>query len=478
MQSELMTWSKTDKRWHKGYKGKRFAVSPKQLGTDATKEASRSRANDWWTQKQKEIDDALGVAKKHPVYLIDHYERAIEQWRLFAKWHHRYGEADKADQADTMVDFLKERLNDDTPPYPLPPEQQKPVDFMYAITEADGKRDYEDPTIWHERFKQIKREEQAETSPPKENTLRAHIDDYLNTRRELAEAKGKYATYESEHYHLIKFRKWVEPLAGIETLNETLWEKFCLYLMKQVRKSVVSPATAKGTRAVVRAFIHNRYDHRYIDRPRNLDNRNLSILVPLKEVETFTLDEVKQLLAKATDRKQLYLLLMLNCGMYPVDVASIRQSEVDWEAGRITRKRTKTENASENVPKVDYLLWRTTFGLLKQHRSKDKTWALLNTNGTPLWKYVDKNGKFCKVSNVATAFYQLLKQLPDLEHKPLKALRKTSSTMLAQNPLYERYAQYFLGQAPTSIADRHYIQPSKEQFDAAIKWLGGQYGIE
>jgi hypothetical protein len=87
MQSELMTWSKTDKRWHKGYRGKRYAVSPKQLGTETTKEASRSRANDWWTKKQKEIDDALGVANKHPTYLIDHYERAIEQWRLFAKWH-------------------------------------------------------------------------------------------------------------------------------------------------------------------------------------------------------------------------------------------------------------------------------------------------------------------------------------------------------------------------------------------------------
>jgi hypothetical protein len=38
---ELMTWNGKDRRWHKGYLGKRYAVSPKQLKTAATKEASR-----------------------------------------------------------------------------------------------------------------------------------------------------------------------------------------------------------------------------------------------------------------------------------------------------------------------------------------------------------------------------------------------------------------------------------------------------
>ena len=62
----MMTWSKADKRWHKGYRGRRYAVSPKQLDRPATKEQSRTAANDWWTAKQKEIDEALGKAKQHP----------------------------------------------------------------------------------------------------------------------------------------------------------------------------------------------------------------------------------------------------------------------------------------------------------------------------------------------------------------------------------------------------------------------------
>jgi hypothetical protein len=61
---------------------------------------------------------------------------------------------------------------------------------------------------------------------------------------------------------------------------------------------------------------------------------------------------------------------------------------------------------------------------------------------------------------------------------PLKSLRKTPATMLENHAEFGRYAEYFLGEAPHSIASRHYIQPSREQFDNAIRWLGRQFGIE
>ena len=78
--------------------------------------------------------------------------------------------------------------------------------------------------------------------------------------------------------------------------------------------------------------------------------------VPLKTPVLFTLAELKTLLDAATDHQRLYVLLALNCGMYPSDIAKLKQSEVDWKAGRIMRKRTKTRDRSENVPRVDYLL--------------------------------------------------------------------------------------------------------------------------
>ena len=58
--------------------------------------------------------------------------------------------------------------------------------------------------------------------------------------------------------------------------------------------------------------------------------------------------------------------------------------------------------------------------------------------------------------------------------KPLKLLRKTAATKLGQNPTYGRFAQYFLGHAPTTMADKHYVAPSQDQFDEAVAWLGTQ----
>jgi integrase len=97
----------------------------------------------------------------------------------------------------------------------------------------------------------------------------------------------------------------------------------------------IAPATAQGVQIVARAFIRNRWERRFIELPRNLTARNLSAQVPLQEVEILTIPEVQQLMGAASERKRLYLLLMLNCGMYPVDIATLHPSEVDWRAGRI-----------------------------------------------------------------------------------------------------------------------------------------------
>ncbi|NTV80798.1 MAG: hypothetical protein HGA24_05170, partial [Candidatus Aminicenantes bacterium] len=59
---------------------------------------------------------------------------------------------------------------------------------------------------------------------------------------------------------------------------------------------------------------------------------------------------------------------MLNCGMTQKDVSDLLVSEVDWDEGRIIRKRSKTADV-ENVPVVNYLLWPETIRLLRQERA-------------------------------------------------------------------------------------------------------------
>ena len=43
---------------------------------------------------------------------------------------------------------------------------------------------------------------------------------------------------------------------------------------------------------------------------------------------------------------------MANTGMTQTDVSDLHPSEVDWERGRVTRKRSKTEDRA-SVPTVE-----------------------------------------------------------------------------------------------------------------------------
>ena len=123
---ELMYWNHTQKRWFKKYRGKMYAVSPRTLECDPTKEGSRQAANEWWTRKQAEIDEALGKAKRHPANLVQCYQEAIENHRLFAKWHRKYGHQQVAEHSEKMMEWLKEALASENPPFPLTTSQADP----------------------------------------------------------------------------------------------------------------------------------------------------------------------------------------------------------------------------------------------------------------------------------------------------------------------------------------------------------------
>ena len=73
------------------------------------------------------------------------------------------------------------------------------------------------------------------------------------------------------------------------------------------------------------------------------------------------------------------------------------------------------------------------------------------------------------VDNIRIAFSKLSPTLP------FKHLRKLSSTLLGSHSEHGRYAQYFLGHAATSVADRFYVRPSVEAFERSLAWLREQY---
>ncbi len=98
----------------------------------------------------------------------------------------------------------------------------------------------------------------------------------------------------------------------------------------------------------------------------------------MKKIKTFEPNELWALYSECVTkapRTALYLLLMANCGMYQNDISELGEDEVDFEAGTITRPRSKTPNG----PVVKYKLWPETLVLLKKFRHKDE--KVLNERG-------------------------------------------------------------------------------------------------
>ena len=101
--------------------------------------------------------------------------------------------------------------------------------------------------------------------------------------------------------------------------------------------------------------------------PRVLDSQSKALAIQelRNKPVVFSNEELATLFRAAKPRMKLYMLLMLNCGMTQKDVSDLNVLEVDWEEGRIIRKRSKTRG-NGNVPEVDYRLWPETWDLLQQ----------------------------------------------------------------------------------------------------------------
>jgi integrase len=469
---ELMTWSKSQKRWLKKYRGRMYSVSPRQLETPRSRQSSRQAANEWWLRKRTQID--AQALPEHPEHLVNYYDHAIENHSRFAQWHRLFGNAKVAEKSERHAESLQQALKTLHPPFPLGRWEEDPL--------WEAWRDETGFAMWQERFRQLHRAERQEHIAP-ENTVRAHIDDHLNDRK-AAQRQGKIrsGTYQTYFHRLNVFKDWVEPGAPLEDLNEQLLRKYYHYLVGQVAGDEMSASYASACLGVAKKFIRSRWELRLIELPRNLGSRDLVISVDLQEPEIFDPEEMRRLLDAASDRMRLFILLALNCGMYSVDIGSLRPEEVDWNVGRIARKRTKTKGRSKKVPTVNYRLWNETFRLLRGHRSDSSELVLTNEDGGPLWWEGEsaRTGKYTRNDNVKTLFFRLWEELevPQEERKPFKTWRKTGSTKLEEHDVYGRYTEYYLGEAPSSITRKHYVVPSGEQFDKALRWLGRQFGFE
>ncbi len=431
-------WDKNSRRWYKRYK-KRLYWFPAKKGE--SKEASYKRCWQDWLAKKEAIDSAQAspqIARLREI--LAEAEAAKEQFQTMEE------NGIISEHARQSVEWEIQRIRKEIAAGGVP--QSQPT-FAWQV--------------------------QTTEAPDVETSIGGNVEQFLLQKRGEAErgeiSIGRYDTLRRCAEH---FRDWAGKKTDITTLNGATLIGYHAEIQTRVSKKEFSTAYAKDYWAICKQFFRWLYQQEKIDSlPRNFDDKSLKIRVGAKAVETFTMKEVRTLLANSSEITKLYWLLMLNCGMTQVDISNLRHDQVDWRKKRIRRKRSKTEDW-ENVPVTDCPLWPETYKLLAKFRSDHPERVLVNEKGKALKReWLREDGKMTKVDNIRTACVRVFVKLK-ADKKPLKLIRNTSASLLDAE--YGRQiSQHFLGHSPRSIAEKHYIAPDQGKFDNAITWLGEQF---
>jgi len=305
------------------------------------------------------------------------------------------------------------------------------------------------------------------------STLDSAIQQFINHKRaEVEQGMLSAARLSTLHNAMKAFGEWAS-FADVKKMAGNVLVEWRDELFTRITAGDWRAATAKTYIDVAKQFTRWLYERDYIDTlPRCLTGKSLAMPSPTpNKIVVMTDREVGKLLLGSTEPMRLYLLLMLNCGFYQGDIADLRQNEVDWRKRTITRRRSKTRK-HKSPPTVTYPLWPLTYKLLKKYRQPTGELVLRNQNGLPLVRRTNKGGTDSKTDNIAKMYERLARRLKI--SKPLKSFRKTGADKLQQHETYRTLVPLYLGHAPHTVADRHYVRPPQELFNEAITWLAGQ----
>jgi len=484
----LMSWIGSQARWMKMHRRERYAVSCRQLGTERTKEASTKAANEWWTAKLAEIESRPPEPHPHQATLD-----LLKKRQTWAVTHCHIDEANRISEQIGKVEQLTsiDDLATEWPTESIEVAKLFGIEVPDDLDPAAAEHFFGDKRIWQDR---IARDETNST--PLDRTVGYLVDCWVKEQQKRVAAKQLSPDRaDNNRICIYHFRDFLHAATSVDVIDAIIWDRYYYQCLGRIRdpdaedsgdvdgnrRKITEPQMpprwsvdyAGKVFAVARSFIRYLWERNYIELPRNINSKTHAFCAGPRKIPTFTVDEVNALVDAATGQLKLHLMLMTNCGMTQGDISNLRQSEIDWDRGRIIRQRSKMWR-EKGVPEANYELWPLTFSLLKKYRSNDKQWALLTVSGGRWVAKALVDGKLRKADNIASCYVHLKKKTGI--KKPLKLLRKTSATLIESHPQYGRYKQHFLGHSPRSIADKHYAAASDSLFDEIVLWLGKQYG--
>jgi integrase len=472
----LMSWEPKNRRWWKMLKGERFTVSVRQLrdlfnnpSIPATKEGSYKWANQWWEHQTSHLARIEPSVHPHADHLAS-LNRNLD-------WSRRHAPDEVAPLASHLREV--ERMGEeDEPDYD--PLDSRAIAENRRVAELFGVKvpDNLDPEIESHLFglrqvrqDRLSRDENPEPVPV-DRTIGHLIQRYLEglfIRYGAGEISvGEYANARAGLYH---YRDWVGADNPVDSITADTWDAYYLRLIGANAEPKSIESRRKHFR-YARNFLTWLDDLDIHPAPKNLNRKQYRFNGGAKVVPTMSIDEVKNTLDAAKGQLKLHLLLMLNCGFTQQDISDLHPSEIDWEHGRIHRKRSKTSEHA-NVPIVDYMLWSETFALLQRYRTNDPNHVLMTESGKAwIRDSVDAIGKRSRTDAIQSNYRKLCVK----GNHSLKMFRKASSNLIDSTSEHGRYAIHFLGQAPNDVAHKHYINANGNGFDAAVRWLGEHFG--
>ncbi len=462
-------------KWHRG---KNYSVSCRQLGVEPTKEASYQAANAWWEDKEAEIeaeprpsapplDPASATIRDITVrYSIGDLRRLTQQ-----------GEA-----ARKVLDILDRASVDGVEPPPGAAPTPSHAAGLARLEAGDGipthiinrvlSGGYSGemaPEFREHRLRRLEKEIGPEPAPP-ERTVGGQVEAWVRLQRSRHVA-GKISAGRVDAYerNVAVFRDWIRPGTDIGEINAPKLRDYYGWLCAQVGAGRFSAAYARSLFGAARNFISRVAELDVIPLPGNIRSRDFTFDDTPKVIPRFTKAEIHTLLAACdgySPRTKLFLLLMLNCGMYQSDISDLRREEIDWERGVITRRRSKRRRGGLVVA---YKLWPETLELLGRFGSPDGERVLTSEDGNPLVQYKASGGDLDRYDLIGQA-YRNLRERVGID-KPLKVFRKTSADILEKHKEYGRFYSFFLAHAPKSLGEKHYVTPSEDLFFEALEWL-------
>lgn len=460
----FMTWEKARCRWRKMHKGRVYTVSCDQLGMPATKDASWQAANAWWLRKAQELH----------VPVLDEANARLAQALEATPLEALRDLMEKGEAARQMLTILRTAAPDKDPATTVESLEEGigvPLDLLRRLMGFGNTANHYTRHVASEDEMHVNLDAlAAQLSPAPVDPERA-VSHHVGRWKALQMGTTKSNARKKMNCHMLDFFAQFLGSVDIDAIDEAKWQEFYSWL---AAKPLDEGYKGRILRTA-RNFVTYLFEMNLLDAvPRNLGSRLLIFRQKRKKVNPLPDEAVRRFFGEATGQTRLHVLLCLNCGMTAQDVSDLQDDQVNWVEGTITRKRSKTED-HEDVPEVTYKLWPSTFALLKEYRSGRPT-SLLTKTGQP-WIQEEYDGSKYRHSDSIASNFKTVSRKAKVKVSP-KQLRTTAASKLAEHPKFKFYAQYYLGQSPKTVADKHYVKPSDAEFFRALAWLEGQFDLQ